>query len=197
MSKEDHRLPNYTILPDPSKITALRMNPTPIKRSLEGDDIQQDMLKRIRADVIPIRGSMDKRPIISNNWRDEVGEAIEEPMIMIQGEGSGSDCDAVNPGLGEAVEEPIIFFYGEGSGEECQTGNPGEETTDNKESNESKNEADSATSSPSSNKNLNEDSLINEVSVGSLVTSKNAIKLNRNYPQSSVSIRSNCQTGKI
>lgn len=194
MSKEDHRLPNYTILPDPSKITALRMNPTPIKRSLEGDDIQQDMLKRIRADVIPIRGSMDKRPIISNNWRDEVGEAIEEPMIMIQGEGSGSDCDAVNPGLGEAVEEPIIFFYGEGSGEECQTGNPGEETTDNKESNESKNEADSATSSPSSNKNLNEDSLINEVSVGSLVTSKNAIKLNRNYPQSSVSIRSNCQT---
>ncbi|XP_061942642.1 uncharacterized protein LOC108000251 [Apis cerana] len=192
-TKEDHRLPNYTILPDPSKITALRMNPTPIKRSLEGDDIQQDMLKRIRADVIPIRGSMDKRPIISNNWRDEVGEAIEEPMIMIQGEGSGSDCDAVNPGLGEAVEEPIIFFYGEGSGEECQTGNPGEETTDNKESNESKNEADSATSSPSSNKNLNEDNLINEVSVGSLVTSKNAIKLNRNYPQSSVSIRSNCQ----
>ncbi|KOC60934.1 Remodeling and spacing factor 1 [Habropoda laboriosa] len=194
-SKDDHRLPNYTILPDPSKITALRMNATPVKRPLEADDMQQDMLKRIRADVIPIRGSMDKRPIMSSNWRDEVGEAIEEPMMMIQGEGSGSDCDAVNPGLGEAVEEPIIFFYGEGSGEECQTGNPGEDTSaDNKESNESKNEADSATSSLSPNKNLTEDSLINEVSAGSLVTSKSAIKLNRNYPQSSVSVRNNCQT---
>ena len=194
-NKDDHRLPNYTILPDPSKITALRMNPTPVKRPLEGDDMQQDILKRLRADVIPIRGSMDKRSIMNSNWRDEVGEAIEEPMIMIQGEGSGSDCDAVNPGLGEAVEEPIIFFYGEGSGEDCQTGNPGEEaTTDNKESNESKTEADSATSSLLPSKNLSDDSLINEVSTGSLVTSKNAIKLNRNYPQSSINIKSNCQT---
>lgn len=194
-NKEDHRLPNYTILPDPSKITALRMNPTPIKRPLEGDDMQQDILKRIRADVIPIRSSMDKRSIMSSNWRDEVGETIEEPMIMIQGEGSGSDCDAVNPALGEAVEEPIIFFYGEGSGEECQTGNPGEDTsTDNKESNESKNEADSATSSLLPSKNLGEDSLIHEVSTGSLITSKNTIKLNRNYPQSSINVRSNRQT---
>ncbi|XP_017877134.1 uncharacterized protein LOC108623260 [Ceratina calcarata] len=191
-SKEDHRLPNYTILPDPSKITALRMNQQPVKRPLEGDDIQQDMLKRLRADVIPIRGSV--RGI--SNWRNEVSEAIEEPMMMIQGEGSGSDCDAVNPGLGEPVEEPTIFFYGEGSGEECETGNPGENTstdvTDNKESTESKNEADSATSSLSSNKTVNEDSLMNEVSAGSLMTTKNAIKLNRNFPQSSV--RSNRQS---
>ncbi|XP_076753989.1 uncharacterized protein LOC143425239 isoform X1 [Xylocopa sonorina] len=193
-SKDDHRLPNYTILPDPSKITALRMNPQTVKRPLEGDDMQQDILKRIRGDVIPIRGTMDKRPIMSNNWRDEVGEVIDEPIMMIQGEGSGSDCDAVNPGIGEAVEEPIIFFYGEGSGEECQTGNPGDDTSaDNKESNESKNEADSASSSLSSNKTLNEDSLINEVSPGPLVTNKNVIKLNRNYSQSSVSVRSNCQ----
>ncbi|XP_076164195.1 uncharacterized protein LOC143145064 isoform X2 [Ptiloglossa arizonensis] len=193
-SKEDHRLPNYTILPDPSKITALRMNTAPVKRPLEGDDMQQDILKRIRADVIPIRGTMDKRPMIGTNWRDEVGDAIEEPMMMVQGEGSGSDCDAVNPGLGEVVEEPIIFFYGEGSGEECHTGNPGDETSaDNKESNESKNEADSATSSLSLNKNLTEDSLINEVSTGSLVANKSNIKLNRNFPQSSDNVKSNCQ----
>ncbi|XP_053970736.1 uncharacterized protein LOC128872264 isoform X2 [Hylaeus volcanicus] len=191
-SKEDHRLPNYTILPDPSKITALRMNTTSVKRPLEGDDMQQDMLKRIRADVIPIRGTMDKRPIIGTNWRDEVGEAIEEPMMMVQGEGSGSDCDAVNPGLGEAVEEPIIFFYGEGSGEECQAGNPNDDTSaDNKESNESKNEADSATSSLSLNST--EDSLVNEVSTGSLVANKSNIKLNRNFPQSSDNVKSNCQ----
>ncbi|XP_076619015.1 uncharacterized protein LOC143340675 isoform X2 [Colletes latitarsis] len=194
-SKEDHRLPSYAILPDPSKITALRMNTTPVKRSLEGDDMQQDMLKRIRADVIPIRGTMDKRSIIATNWRDEVGEAIEEPMMMVQGEGSGSDCDSVNPGLGEAIEEPIIFFYGEGSGEECETGNPGDDTTpaDNKGSNESKNEADSATSSLSLNKNVTKDSLMNEVSTGSLVANKTNIKLNRNFPQSSDNVKNNCQ----
>ncbi|XP_043249210.1 uncharacterized protein LOC122395587 isoform X4 [Colletes gigas] len=194
-SKEDHRLPSYAILPDPSKITALRMNTTPVKRSLEVDDMQQDMLKRIRADVIPIRGTMDKRSIIASNWRDEVGEAIEEPMMMVQGEGSGSDCDSVNPALGEAIEEPIIFFYGEGSGEECQTGNPGDDTTpaDNKESNESKNEADSATSSLSLNKNVTKDSLMNQVSTGSLVANKSNIKLNRNFPQSSDNVKNNCQ----
>lgn len=194
-SKEDHRLPNYTILPDPSKIAALRMNTTPAKRPLEGDDLQQDMLKRIRADVIPIRGSMEKRPMIGSNWRDEVGEAIEEPMMTIQGEGSGSDCDAVNPVLGEAVEEPIIFFYGEGSGEECQTGNPGDEAAGNKESTESNSEADSATSSLSASKTLAEDSLTNEVSAGPLVANKGSIKLNRNYPQSSDSVKGNCQVG--
>ncbi|XP_076237862.1 uncharacterized protein LOC143181362 isoform X3 [Calliopsis andreniformis] len=194
-SKEDHRLPNYTILSDPSKIAALRMNTTPGKRPLEGDEMQQDMLKRIRAaDIIPIRGTMDKRSLMSTNWRDEVGEATEGPLMMIQGEGSGSDCDAVNPGLGEAVEEPIIFFYGEGSGAECQTGNPGDNTSaDNKETNESKNEADSATSSLSSNKSSTEGSLMNEVSSGSLVANKGIIKLNRNFPQSSDNVKGNHQ----
>lgn len=188
--KDEHRLPSYTILPDHSKITSLRMNTMPLKRPLEGDDVQQDMLKRIRADVIPIRGSIDKRPMMSGNWRDEMNEAIEEPLMMIQGEGSGSDCDAVNPIVGEAVEEPTIFFYGEGSGTECETGNPGDDTsTDNKESNESKTEPDSATATLSQNKVLTE----NEVSTGSIISNKTPVKLNRNYPQSNLSVNDNCQ----
>jgi remodeling and spacing factor 1 len=191
-AKDEHRLPSYTVLPDPSKITALRMNAASLKRPLEGDDVQQDMLKRIRADVIPIRGSMDKRPMMGGgNWREEVGEAIEEPMMMVQGEGSGSDCDAVNPGVSEAIEEPTIFFYGEGSGIECETGNPGDDTsTDNKESNESKTEPDSATATLSQNKVLTEDET---VSAGSLLSNKTPVKLNRNYPPSNVSINDNCQ----
>lgn len=188
-AKDEHRLASYTILPDPSKITSLRMNTASLKRPLEGDDAQPDTLKRIRADVIPIRGSMDKRSMMSSsNWREEVGEAIEEPTMMIQGEGSGSDCDAVNPIVGEAIEEPTIFFYGEGSGAECDTGNPGDDaSTDNKESNESKNEPDSASATLSQNKILTED----EVSTDSIVSSKTPVKLNRNYPQSNVS--DNCQ----
>lgn len=190
-AKDEHRLPSYTILPDPSKITALRMNTAPLKRPLEGDDAQQDMLKRIRADVIPIRGSMDKRSMMSSSWREEVGEAIEEPMMMVQGEGSGSDCDAVNPIVGEAIEEPASFFYGEGAGAECDTGNPGDDaSSDNKESNESKSEPDSASATTlSQNKVLTED----EVSADSIVSNKTPVKLNRNYPQSNVSVNDNCQ----
>jgi len=189
-AKDEHRLPSYAILSDPSKITTLRMNSAPLKRPIEDDDIQQDMLKRIRADVIPIRGSIDKRPMISGNWRDEVSEAIEEPIMMVQGEGSGSDCDAVNPIVGEAIEEPTTFFYGEGSGAECETGNPGDDApTDNKESNESKTEPDSATTALSQNKVLTED----EISTGSILSNKTPVKLNRNYPQSNVSVNDNCQ----
>ncbi|KAG5340700.1 RSF1 factor, partial [Acromyrmex heyeri] len=189
-AKDEHRLPSYAILSDPSKITTLRMNSAPLKRPIEDDDIQQDMLKRIRADVIPIRGSIDKRPMISGNWRDEVSEAIEEPIMMVQGEGSGSDCDAVNPIVGEAIEEPTTFFYGEGSGAECGTGNPGDDApTDNKESNESKTEPDSATTALSQNKVLTED----EISTGSILSNKTPVKLNRNYPQSNVSVNDNCQ----
>lgn len=192
--KDEHRLPSYAILSDPSKITTLRMNNTPLKRPIEDDDMQQDMLKRIRADVIPIRGSIDKRPMMSGNWRDEVSEAIEEPIMMVQGEGSGSDCDAVNPIVGEAIEEPTAFFYGEGSGAECETGNPGDDApTDNKESNESKTEPDSATTALSQNKVLTED----EVSTGSILSNKTPVKLNRNYPQSNVSVNDNYQIGSM
>ncbi|XP_032682301.1 uncharacterized protein LOC116849350 isoform X2 [Odontomachus brunneus] len=190
LPKDEHRLPSYTLLPDPSKITALRMNTASLKRPLEGDDAQQDILKRIRADVNPIRSSMDKRSMMSNSWREEVGEAIEEPMMMVQGEGSGSDCDAVNPIVGEAIEEPTSFFHGEGSGAECDTGNPSDDaSTDNKESNESKNEPDSASATLSQNKVLTED----EVSADSIMSNKTPVKLNRNYPQSNVSVNDNCQ----
>ncbi|KAK2585006.1 hypothetical protein KPH14_008535 [Odynerus spinipes] len=190
--KDEHRLPSYALLPDPSKITALRMGPNSIKRPLEGDDAQSDIIKRIRADVIPIRGSIDKRSMINSSWREETSEVIEEPLMMVQGEGSGSDCDAVNPGLGEPIEEPIMFFYGEGSGVECETGNPGDDTpTDNKESNQSKNEADSASATLSSNEILNEESLMKEVSTASIEANKNSVKLNRNFPQSNANVNDN------
>ncbi|XP_066585039.1 titin homolog [Prorops nasuta] len=193
-TKDDHRLPSYAILPDPSKLAALRMAAGgAMKRPLETEEPQADVLKRLRADVIPPRGPIDKRSMIPPAWREDVGEAIEEPVMMVHGEGSGSDCDGVNPAIGESIEEPIIYFYGEGSGADCNTGNPGDETsTDNKESNESKTEADSATATLSPNR-IMDDSLINEVSTQSIVANKATIKLNRNFPQTSVSVKSdNC-----
>ncbi|XP_046422391.1 uncharacterized protein LOC124180689 [Neodiprion fabricii] len=156
---DDHRLPNYSMVPDLSKLNAVRMGG---KRPLEEDDVPQDIIKRIHADVIPIRSTIDKRQMIGNNWRDEVGEAIEEPVMMVQGQGSGSECDAVNPGIGEAINEPVMYFYGEGLGSESETGNPGDETsTDNEVSKESKSEQ---SSSSLSNLNLPESQVLPEIS---------------------------------
>uniref|UniRef100_A0A0C9PW04 RSF1_0 protein n=1 Tax=Fopius arisanus TaxID=64838 RepID=A0A0C9PW04_9HYME len=127
--KEEHRLPNYSILPDPSKLSSMRMKRGHDEEQRASDP--QEMVKRLRGDLIPRKGR-----------REEVGAAIEEPLMMVQGEGSGSECEAGRPPqddeVGEAIEE-TFFFQGEGNGVDCDTGNPGDETSsDNKESNESK-----------------------------------------------------------
>lgn len=76
---------------------------------------------------------------------NEVGEAIEEPTLMVRGEGAGEDCEGVNTNnkfvlktnffdevcdesytdsiVGEVVEEATFYIYGEGSGAECLVGN--------------------------------------------------------------------------
>jgi remodeling and spacing factor 1 len=58
-----------------------------------------------------------------------VGEAIEEPVLLIKGEGSGADCEAE---FGEAIEEPMMFFCGVGAGVENCTGNPGDKKEEEK-----------------------------------------------------------------
>ena len=182
--KDGHRLPNYTILPDPSKIATMRMAASPLKRPLDMvDGSQQQMLKRMRVESMALRGAIDKRtvPMAGTLGRGEVGPAIEEPVMMVRGEGSGSDCDAVNPGLGEAVEEKVMFFFGEGTGRECDTGNPGDETSsDNNESSESKN--DGTTISPSKISPAN----IKDSSSGS------PTRVNANYSASDAT--ENCQS---
>lgn len=159
--RADHRLPNYTMLPDPSKIVASRLGPS-TKRPLEDDDLPHDIAKRIHADVIPIRGTIEPRQqILGSNWREEVGEAIEEPVMMVQGEGSGRDCDGVNPGVGEAVDEPVLYFYGEGFGLECETGNPADETPnpDSKESKKDETERENVESSSEPGTSVNPEAL--------------------------------------
>lgn len=72
------------------------------------------------------RKSEDVEPTESKKVKDEepqVGEAIEEPVMLVKGEGSGADCEAE---FGEAIEEPMMFFCGVGSGAANNTGNPGE-----------------------------------------------------------------------
>ncbi|KAK0083356.1 hypothetical protein PV325_008923 [Microctonus aethiopoides] len=141
--KEEHRLPNYTILSDPSKLASMRSGA--VKRTLDSVDVpQQEMIKRLRAELMPMTSAIDKKStLVGGMRRNDVGPAIEEPLMMVHGEGSGSDCDAGNPEVGEAIEESVIYFYGEGNGHDCETGNPGDEssTDNNKDSNESKDES--------------------------------------------------------
>uniref|UniRef100_A0A0K8U1U3 Remodeling and spacing factor 1 n=1 Tax=Bactrocera latifrons TaxID=174628 RepID=A0A0K8U1U3_BACLA len=84
----------------------------------------------------------------SDEELNEVGEAIEEPTIIVSGEGAGEDCEGVytnkqfslntilfgdddevcevtyiDPIVGEVVEEATFYVYGEGTGAECLVGN--------------------------------------------------------------------------
>ncbi|XP_048526427.1 remodeling and spacing factor 1 isoform X3 [Dendroctonus ponderosae] len=52
--------------------------------------------------------------------------AIQEPVMRIEGEGSGADNESFI--IGDIIEEGVMYFQGRGSGEDCQTGNSSEET---------------------------------------------------------------------
>lgn len=63
-----------------------------------------------------------------------VSDPIEEPVLVVKGEGNGEDNQDGNIEevhndddndciVGETIEEPVMVFYGEGLGAECDTGN--------------------------------------------------------------------------
>ncbi|XP_065353415.1 remodeling and spacing factor 1-like isoform X1 [Cloeon dipterum] len=107
----------------------------------EEEEEEKDGLEQEKKEVAPVQNeaaaeSTDLKRKAEDDTPDakkskvEVGEAIEEPLMLVQGEGNGADCDAV---FGEAIEEPVMFFCGVGSGRECDTGNPGEGKDEEKE----------------------------------------------------------------
>lgn len=69
---------------------------------------------------------------------EEIGEAIEEPTMVVQGQGSGKDCEGVPTShtcelpfsfecedlvFSDVVEDPVVHVIGQGSGHECLVGN--------------------------------------------------------------------------
>lgn len=60
----------------------------------------------------------------------DVGEEIVGPSLLVQGEGSGRDCEA-NPEFSEIIEENTIYFLGEGNGSDCLVGNEEKPTSTN------------------------------------------------------------------
>ncbi|XP_071537316.1 uncharacterized protein [Panulirus ornatus] len=93
----------------------------------------------------------------------EVGEAIEEPLMLVKGDGEGAPCEEGNPlhnrfmdefrlpigkpwwecfnesdcsrkiQVEEAVEEDVMYVWGDGNGVDCDAGNNGDETETNTE----------------------------------------------------------------
>lgn len=53
---------------------------------------------------------------------ETVGEAIEEPVMVVKGEGNGADCES-GYFFGEEISEPVMYFYGDGYGIDNDTGN--------------------------------------------------------------------------
>ncbi|CAG9578135.1 unnamed protein product [Danaus chrysippus] len=68
-------------------------------------------------------GNNDKSESETVAKDEEIGEAIEEPVMVVTGEGNGAECESFII-YGEEISEPVMYFYGDGWGEENETGNP-------------------------------------------------------------------------
>jgi len=76
---------------------------------------------------------------------DEVGEAIEDPTLIVRGQGAGRECQAtpeeeqflntlvndveLDSLVGEVIVEPLYYVHGSGNGVDCLVGNAKEEST--------------------------------------------------------------------
>jgi remodeling and spacing factor 1 len=107
---------------DDIEMTDDKVDEAAIKTEKESVDEKSD-LKRKSGE-----GELNENKKVKDE-EPQVGEAIEEPVLLIKGEGSGADCEAE---FGEAIEEPMMFFCGVGAGAENCTGNPGDSKEEEK-----------------------------------------------------------------
>ncbi|CAL4064997.1 unnamed protein product, partial [Meganyctiphanes norvegica] len=118
------------------------------------------------ADTVSGEDVKDSKSKLSKD--SDVGEAIEEPVLIVKGDGEGALCNAGNPLFmdinsdigcsslrtnkpwwecfdnyddtpGDLIEEEVMYFWGQGNGADCDAGNNGDET-ENKS--DSKNQSD-------------------------------------------------------
>lgn len=75
----------------------------------------KDVLEDTKDEKITLISKSEDSNIVSS-------EAIEEPVLLVKGEGSGVECEA-QPMFSEVIEDPILFVYGPGNGIENQMGN--------------------------------------------------------------------------
>lgn len=115
------------------------------KRSMDDSDMPQSKRTASKNTTdedseFESEGESDEEPDSGDD--DEVGPAVEEPTMYVQGEGSGAvnNCEntmwtaASDDEVGEAIEEEVFFVFGEGNGHDCDVGNNDIKTTESAES---------------------------------------------------------------
>ncbi|XP_058116994.1 uncharacterized protein LOC131259507 [Anopheles coustani] len=92
---------------------------------------QSDDVSKTSFPPEPIHATQDKKVDVENESVAEevaakaiIGESIEDPPLVVRGEGNGAECDSgIVPMFSEVIEEPMMFFYGLGAGMENGMGN--------------------------------------------------------------------------
>lgn len=105
----------------------------PVLRIKKLCDLMENDTKRQKLDDIAENENSDKvlRVHLTNIQTTVDVEEISEPVIRIEGEGTGEENQSTNcngkweecPLVGEEIEEEMFYVYGEGSGRDCLTGN--------------------------------------------------------------------------
>ncbi|RZF41793.1 hypothetical protein LSTR_LSTR005255 [Laodelphax striatellus] len=129
---------NLTRYTDSGKFTQPPSNVPYISKDVE--DLSMGSLKRPCPEDLSVYSSK-KAHVEDRKLEPMVSEAIEEPIMLVKGEGSGRDCETGNVEyfydyqeetdnkeelefiVSDAIEEPVMFVIGEGSGRDCETGN--------------------------------------------------------------------------
>ncbi|GJQ73045.1 hypothetical protein Trydic_g1677 [Trypoxylus dichotomus] len=105
---------------------------------------------------------------------EELEDEIEEPLMLVQGEGSGFPNESVNedsPIVGDVIEDPVLYVSGEGNGEDCETGNKCLDESREKGSKDTDDSGTSATTQSSiSEKSLSEEVFVKNVEQASKST---------------------------
>lgn len=76
-----------------------------------------------RTEIVKEKYGEAVKGITEESIEKAVGEAIEEPLMIVTGEGNGADCES-SYFIGEEICEPVMYFCGEGWGADNDTGNP-------------------------------------------------------------------------
>lgn len=112
-----------------SKITESELNESAVQESIEKEE--NEVKNKLNTAVCKNEESNEK----SNDTKDErttqttendnskvLNYTVEEPIMLVKGEGSGAECEA-QPIFSDVIEEPILYVYGPGNGIGNQMGN--------------------------------------------------------------------------
>nr|XP_045592211.1 uncharacterized protein LOC123754093 [Procambarus clarkii] len=144
-----------------------RISETPVQCSSKNLGTDDDSKNDVKDPVVKNVSQVESEETNTTTGRDDpksskteqgVGEAIEEPVMIVKGDGEGASCEAGNPlyersndesscqtlrpwwecfhendntrrnQVEEAVVEDVMYFWGEGNGADCDAGNNGDET---------------------------------------------------------------------